>query len=111
MAERRREPRVPLDCPIFATLLLKDGLELYCLLRDVSLQGAQVALPPGELSVGVAVGDEVVIIDPPLQLEGVITEARAQVAWIRDGVFGIRFANGMEIDQQLLEKLLSEACL
>ncbi|UZP65885.1 PilZ domain-containing protein [Desulfovibrio mangrovi] len=111
MVERRSEPRVPLDCPVFATLQLKDGLEVYCLLRDLSLQGAQVALPPGELSIDVVVGDDIVILDPPVQLDGVITNARAQVAWVQGGMFGIRFANGMEIDQQLLEKLISDACM
>jgi len=96
---------------VFATLRTQDGTDVFCLLRDVSLQGAQVALPPGERSIGVREGDVLTIIDPPLQLDGVITKASAEVAWVGSGSFGIRFGNGLEIDQQLLEKLLTDVCL
>lgn len=111
MDERRRDPRVPLDCPVFATLRIADGTDVFCLLRDVSLQGAQVALSPGEHSVGVREGDILTILDPPLQLDGVLTNAHAEVAWVREGAFGIRFRNSLEVDHMLLEKLLSDVCL
>ncbi len=111
MDERRREPRVPLDCPVFATMQREGGAEIFCLLRDVSLKGAQVALPPGDTTTQVTLGEELIILDPPLQLNGVITNARAKVAWVQEEAFGVRFDNGMEIDQQLLEKLLSDVCV
>ncbi len=111
MVERRKDPRVPLDCPVFATIRMVDGEEVYCLLRDVSLKGAQVALPPGERNVRVREGDVLTIVDPPVQLDGVITNANAEVAWVGEESFGVCFRNGMDIDQRLLEKLLADACM
>lgn len=105
MEERRKVPRVPLDCPVFATLQGPDGRQVFCLLRDVSSHGAQVSPPPGE-PVWVNSGDVLNIVEPALVMDGEAMILQAEVAWTQDGVFGIRFSQEGGISPRMLQSLM-----
>lgn len=109
MEDRRSEPRVPLDCPVFATLRLGDD-EMFCLLRDVSLSGFQVAMPPGEDASTIVIGKQVQVIEPPDSLAQFLDHSSGTVVWVSEDTFGVRFDEQLTIEQEALEKYLEEAC-
>ncbi len=106
MDERRKEPRVPLDCPVFATLRFGDGEQVFCLLQDVSESGARIALPPGEPVERIAVGGYVEFTEPSVSYDEAAVPA-AEIVWTDGSVFGVRFANDAEVNRLLLAALLA----
>ena len=108
MIERRKDLRVPLDTPLFVTLRTQDGEELFCLMKDVSLGGAMVALPPDTPENRFMPGEALHVSEPPDELVDELENWVVHVAWVRDNTRGVAFSSILPLTQEELEQRLSE---
>lgn len=108
MQERRKEPRIPLDCPLFASLRIAE-LTLPCLLRDVSRNGAMVCLAPKIKADGACAGARVVFVDLPETLTAVLSNCSGEILWRKGEMFGIRFDAELSVMQENLTRYLESA--
>ena len=109
MIERRKDLRVPLDTPVFVTLLTESGKELFCLMKDISLGGAMVALPPEMPDGAVVPGEALTISEPPEGLFEELGNTVVHVAWVKPGAFGVAFSSILQLTQEKLEQRLNDS--
>lgn len=107
--ERRSSPRVPLDSPIFITLRINEATECPCLVKDFSLGGAMIALPPGKGGT-VAEGDHVSITELSQKQCSPMQNIHGLVQWVKGEHFGVSFTSPMTISQEELKDTLENFC-
>ena len=87
-SDRRLAPRFPIHGPVEVSLVHQSLPKFFAEIFDISLNGALLSLPP---DARIAAGN---VVDLQLSLQGIPhVVARATVAHVRDGRFGVEFSD------------------
>ncbi len=98
--ERRRHPRVPLDTPYFAELVLADGGRFTVMLVDAGRGGLQLAF--GEQSPVGLLGFSVTLRNLPPVLDPEGRGISGKVTWLSPQRCGVRFSEVLDIPEDQL---------
>jgi hypothetical protein len=94
--ERRKCTRVQLDRPLFAVMRISEENRFRVMIADISFEGAQLLLPPGQNPAEVPDNAPLFLFDfPPQfsQLDGI----EARLAWRGPANCGVIFKNTISL--------------
>ena len=105
-SERRKHPRIALDAPVFVGMAIGAADEVLCIIKNISLEGMLLELPPVNAPENVAIGQDVAVVSCDEFEEEIFCSIRGVVAWVGGRQCGIRFTSPARISEDTLRAVL-----
>lgn len=102
--ERRKCTRVQLDKPLFAVMQISEDNRFRVMIADISFEGAQLLLPPGQDPAQIPADKPLQLFDFPPQLEA-LNGIEARLAWHGPANCGVIFKNAISLSLNQLSCL------
>ena len=102
MADRRKNPRIPLENILYLTIV-SEGRELRVVLLDISIDGARIGFPPNQALP--PVNSELMFQDASVLAE-ILENRKATVMWNVGIQCGVRFIQQLDTKLEHIAKLL-----